>query len=303
MAQSEHAQPLVSPNEQRPQLGKNRLVLLGTKGGPAIRAHAPTPSANLLIVENQPYVIDAGYGVTLKLVEHAFPLTALERIFITHHHSDHNLELGNLIYNAWAIGLNAPVEVIGPPGIEPLMKGFFAANQCDIELRIADEGRPDVRQLTKVRSYGEGVIFDNGTVTVTALANLHPPLQHSFALKFEFAGKTIVLSGDTAYFPPLAVFAKGADLLLHEVMYGPGIAALAQRNPNAARMVEHLKMSHTLAEDVGRIATTAKVKRLVVNHFVPADDPSLTEEVWTNAIRKTYDGPLMIGRDGLVIDL
>lgn len=285
------------------ELGTNRLVLLGNKGGPAIRAYAPSPSANLIVYEGASYVVDAGYGVTFKLVEAGFPLAELETIFITHHHSDHNLELGALIYNAWAIGLKTPVHAFGPSGVDALLKGFLEANRFDIETRMADEGRPDLRELAVAHTYADGEIMKSERVAVTALRNRHPPIVDSFALKFAFPGKTIVFSGDTTFFPPLANFAKGADILVHEVMYGPAIEALAQRNPNAATLAKHLRASHTLAEDVGRIAMAAEVKLLVVNHFVPADDRALTEAVWTAAIRQTYDGPLLIGRDLLTVPL
>jgi glyoxylase-like metal-dependent hydrolase (beta-lactamase superfamily II) len=89
------AAPFLAPGlraQGTPNLGPNRLVLLGNKGGPSIRAYAPSPSANLLVWNNVPYVIDAGYGVTFKLIETKFPLTSLRYVFITHHHSDHNLE-------------------------------------------------------------------------------------------------------------------------------------------------------------------------------------------------------------------
>ena len=76
-----------------------------------------------------------------------------------------------------------------------------------------------------------------GDVKVTALRNHHPPITESFALKFEFPGKTVVFSGDTAYFPPLAAFAKGADILVHEVMYGPALEDLVRRNTNAATLM------------------------------------------------------------------
>ena len=76
-------------------LGPNRLVTLGTKGGPAIRVgFKAAPSANLLVYNNVPYVIDCGYGVSFKLVEAKFPLDALRYVFVTHHHSDHNAEFG-----------------------------------------------------------------------------------------------------------------------------------------------------------------------------------------------------------------
>ncbi|GAC1563721.1 MAG: MBL fold metallo-hydrolase [Beijerinckiaceae bacterium] len=289
--------------QRAPDLGPNRLVLLGNKGGPSIRAYAPSPSANLLVWNNVPYIIDAGYGVTFKLLEAKFPLTALRTIFITHHHSDHNLETGPLAYNAWAVGLKTPVDVYGPNGVAALLDGFFAGSKFDIETRIADEGRPDLRKLVTTHDYSEGEVFADHGVTVTALRNKHPPIVDSFALKFDLGGKIVVFSGDTTYFPPLAELAKGADILVHEVAYGPALEALARRTPNGATLLDHLRASHTLAEDVGKIAKAAGVKTLVLNHFVPADDKNLTDEVWTKAVRTTFDGPIIVGRDLLEIPL
>ncbi|HEX3182845.1 MAG TPA: MBL fold metallo-hydrolase [Beijerinckiaceae bacterium] len=291
-----------SQGQGAPNLGPNRLVLLGNKGGPAIRAYAPSPSANLLVWNNVPYVIDAGYGVTFKLVEAKSPLPLLRYIFITHHHSDHNLEAGPLAYNAWAIGLKTPVDIYGPNGVDQLIDGFFASSKFDIETRIVDEGRPDLRRLVTTHAYSEGKVFADQGVTVTALRNKHPPIVDSFALKCDLGGKVIVFSGDTTYFPPLADFAKGADILVHEVAYAPALEALAARNPNGATLLEHLKAAHTMAEDVGRIAKTAGVKQFVLNHFVPADDKKLTDE-WTAAARTTFDGPIIVGRDLLEIPL
>lgn len=291
------------PAQGAANLGPNRLVLLGNKGGPSIRAYAPSPSANLLVWNNVPYVIDAGYDVTFKLVEAKFPLPSLRYIFITHHHSDHNLEAGPLAYNAWAIGLKTPVDIYGPNGVDQLIDGFFAGSKFDIDTRIADEGRPDLRKLVKTHAYSDGKVFGENGVTVTALRNKHPPIVDSFALKFDLGGKVVVFSGDTTYFPPLAEFAKGADILVHEVAYGPALEALAARNPNSATLLEHLKAAHTLAEDVGRIAKAAGVKQLVLNHFVPADDKSITDEVWTKAVRTAYDGPVIVGHDLLEIPL
>jgi ribonuclease BN (tRNA processing enzyme) len=288
---------------QQPSLGRDRLVLLGTKGGPRVTAYAPTPSSNLIVHRNVPYVIDAGYGVTFKLVDAGLPLPSLRYIFITHHHSDHNLELGPLLYNSWATGLRQAVDAYGPAGIEALLDAYWQSERFDIETRIVDEGRPDLRQLVRAHTYAQGPVFADADVKVTALRNVHPPITESYALKFELGGKTVVFSGDTAYFPPLAEFAKGADMLIHEVMYGPALEALVQKNPNAATLMAHLKASHTLAEDVGRIAAAAQVKTLVLNHFVPGDDKSVTPEVWTDAVRKTFAGNIVVGRDLLELPL
>jgi ribonuclease BN (tRNA processing enzyme) len=267
-------------------LGPNRLITLGTRGGPAIRTgFTPSPSANLIVYDGVPYVIDTGYGVSGKLVESKFPLPQLRYVFITHHHSDHNAEFGLLAYNAWAMGLTTPIDGYGPAGMTRLAQGFWDAYQFDIETRMADEGRPDLRKLVHVHEYTEGEVMRADKVKVTALRNVHPPITESYALKFEFPGKTVVFSGDTAYFPPLAEFAKGADVLVHEVMLLPAIEFIVRANPNASTILQHLKASHTAIADVGRIATAAGAKTLVLNHFVPADAPKITEKDWIDGVR------------------
>lgn len=285
-------------------LGPNRLVTLGTKGGPAIRVgFKAAPSANLLVYNNVPYVIDCGYGVSFKLVEAKFPLDALRYVFITHHHSDHNAEFGLLMANAWAIGLRTSIDAYGPAGMRALADAFWQAYAFDIETRMKDEGRPDLRKLVGIHEYTEGDVMTVDGVKVTALRNVHPPVTESFALKFAFPDKTIVFSGDTAYFPPLAEFAKGADILVHEVMYAPALEALLRRNPNAPTLMAHLKASHTLTDEVGRIATQAGVKKLVLSHLTPADDPAVTAQVWAEAVHQTWKGELVVAHDGLEIAL
>src|SRR5262249_25057102 len=155
----------------------------------------------------------------------------------------------------------------------------------------------------RVHTYSEGAVLDEGGVVVTALRNIHPPVTDSFALKFAFKGKTIVFSGDTAYFPPLADFARGADYLVHEAMYGPALEALARRNPNAARLLAHLRASHTLVEDAGKVAGLAKVRTLVLNHLVPSDDPSLTDAHWIERARMHFAGNVIVARDLMEIAL
>jgi ribonuclease BN (tRNA processing enzyme) len=102
----------------------DRLVLLGTRGGPFLTGLGPSPSANLLVYRGTHYMIDAGYGATLKLLQSGVSPAAIRRIYITHHHSDHNLELGALLYNAWIAGLRSRVDVYGPPGLDALLSGY-----------------------------------------------------------------------------------------------------------------------------------------------------------------------------------
>ncbi|TIP36574.1 MAG: MBL fold metallo-hydrolase, partial [Mesorhizobium sp.] len=230
-------------------------------------------------------------------------LKALDLVFITHLHSDHILELGPLIHTAWTAGLTTPTTVFGPRGTQDYWRHFCQAMEFDIEIRIVDEGRPDIRELVSIKEFGEGAILEEEGLTVTALRVDHPPVTDCFALRFEHGGRSVVFSADTAFFPPLAEFARGADILVHEAMLKDGVERLVARTGNGARLREHLFASHSLAEDAGRIASDAGVRRLVLNHLIPADDPAFGEADWVAAVRKTWPGALTIARDGLVVQL
>ncbi|MGL5139300.1 MAG: MBL fold metallo-hydrolase [Beijerinckiaceae bacterium] len=283
------------------------VTLLGIKGGPAIRSGGPSPTASLLDVDGQSYVIDCGLGVTRGFVETGRSLKELSTILITHHHSDHNLEFGNLIHTAWTSGLSTPLQAYGPAGLASMWRDFCKLNSFDISTRIADEGRPPLEPMVQVSEFAEGAVFDDGVVHVTALRNDHPPVIDSFALRFSIsqpAGeKIVVFSGDTAFMPEMVAFAKDADLLVHEAMYLPGVDRLVAKTGNGARLKQHLLASHTIAEDVGRIAADAGVKHLALNHLVPADDPEVSAAHWEAAVRTRYAGPLTVGRDGLMLTL
>lgn len=281
----------------------DRLVLLGSKGGPALRPGGPWPSSSLLEIGGRIIVVDCGLGVTRGLVDAGISLKALDLIFITHLHSDHVLELGPLVHTAWTAGLTTPVNVFGPPGTGHCWRRFCQAMEFDIEIRIVDEGRPDIRELVSVSEFGEGHVLDQRGLKVTALRADHPPVTDCFALRFDQGDKSVVFSADTAFFPPLADFAEGADILVHEAMLEEGIERLVARTGNGARLKEHLLASHSFAGEAGRIASDAGVKRLVLNHLIPADDPEIGEADWLAAVRKTWAGDLTIARDGLVVAL
>jgi ribonuclease BN (tRNA processing enzyme) len=281
----------------------DRLVFLGTQGGPFIHSYKHTPSANLIVYKNVPFIIDTGYGVSFKLIEAGINLSTLKYIFITHHHSDHNLELGPLLYNAWIAGLSQPVHVYAPVGLKLLLQYYWESNSFDIKERIKDEGRPDIRTLVISHEIMEGMLVSNSDFEVSALKNIHPPIDHSYAFKFKLSEKIVVFSGDTTYCPALGPFAYGADYLIHEVMYGPAVEGMMKRRPNAAKLKASIMSHHTLAEDAGKIAKAANVKNLVLNHFVPPDDRTLTDQVWINAVRGTFSGNIIVGKDLLQIDL
>jgi ribonuclease BN (tRNA processing enzyme) len=294
--------PWRAARAQGPAKPKTRLVLLGTGGGPRIVAPGRSKSANLIVANGVPYVVDCGEGVARQLVRAGVGLNTLRYVFITHHHSDHNLDYGNLVYDAWAAGLRAPVDSYGPPPIKAMTEAYFQLNRFDIETRIADEGRPDLRKLVTAHEFAEpGIVMQNADVKVTSARVRHPPIVHAYAYRFDAADRAIVISGDTTYSPELIALAKGADVLVSEVMHLAGLENLLKKVPNAATLREHLLASHIVTEDLGKLAAAAGVKTLVLSHLVPPDDNSITDDMWMEGVRKHYAGQVIVGRDLLEI--
>lgn len=277
----------------------DEIVLLGTKGGPAIRQGGAMPTASLLRFAGQNILIDCGIGVARSLVEAGVSLLDIDAIFITHLHSDHVLELGPLIYTAWTTGLRRSLRIYGPRGTDAYWQNFLRAMAFDHAIRIADEGRPDIAELVTIGTIDDGWSADLNGLLVQACRVDHPPVTDCFALRFAHADKAVVFSADTCFYPPLAAFAAGADVLVHEAMLLAGLDKLIQRTPGAARLRAHLMASHTPAADVGRIATEARVGTLVLNHLIPADDPDMGPQEWQAELAQTWHGPLLVGHDGL----
>lgn len=275
-----------------------RVILLGTKGGPRLGEAGRTNVSTLIMINDVPYLVDCGYGTSKQLITAGVALNRLRYIFITHHHSDHNLDFGPLLYNAWITGQPVQVDAYGPPGLDQMARDFFHYLKFDIDTRIADEGRTDPHKLIASHDVVKpGIVMTNDDVKVSACLVRHPPIKEAYAYRFDARDRSVVISGDTAYAPELVEFARDADVLVHEVMYLPGIEALIARLPNAKRLREHLLASHTLPEDVGKIAAQARVKTLVLSHFVPGDDASITDDQWSTGIRKHFNGRVVVGKD------
>jgi len=280
----------------------NTLALLGVKGGPAIRPGSNMPTSMLLRLDGKTILIDAGLGVCRGICDQGVALTDIDLIVITHLHSDHYLELGPFFHTAWTAGLNRTIPVIGPKGLDAYWSGFQDSMAFDIDLRIRDEGRCDFGSLADIREIADITTFAG--ITLRRMRNIHPPITDSFALRFDAGNISVVLSGDTAYMDEMASFAKGADLLVHEAMLRAGVEALCARMTNGDdRLRTHILRSHTDAADVGRIARDASVKQLALNHMVPDGDPDFTDADWTAAVRKHWDGPFFLGKDGMKITL
>ncbi|KQI72923.1 hydrolase [Loktanella sp. 5RATIMAR09] len=285
-------------------MAENYVALLGTKGGPAIRPGSSMPTANLFCINGQQMVVDCGLGVTKGLVDQGMQLKDISLIFISHLHSDHYLELGPLVHTAWTAGLKTQVDIYGPVGIKTYWDGFLASMQDDIDLRIADEGRPDLRALVRLHDIDAGPVMQRGGVTVTAMRTVHPPLIDCFAFSFKSAATHVVFSGDTAPIAALEDFARDADLLIHEAMLESALPALTKRVGNGSeKLMEHLLRSHSPADAAASTAANAGVKRLALCHLIPSDDPDYGIDDWHSAVAGHFDGTLIVGTDGVRIDL
>lgn len=274
-----------------------RLILLGTGGGPRPRK-ANSSSAQVIVSNGLAYVVDCGDGVARQMAFAGVPLPSLRHVFITHQHSDHTADYGNLILLAWTAGLSTRVDTWGPPPLERMTKLFFEMNASDIDLRIANERRPRLAPLVHVHELqAGGVVMSDDNLSVTSALVHHPPVVPAFAYRFDARDRSIVISGDTAPSQNLVKLAAGADVLVHSVMYPPAIDRLVARVPNAAALKASILSHQTSAEDAGRVAQEAGVKTLVLSHFVPPDDPELTDAVWIEAARRHFRGKVIVGRD------
>ncbi len=284
---------LAGAQEGRP---RTRLVLLGTAGGPTPKAKAAAP-AQAIVVGDRIYLVDCGDGVARQLALAKLPLRDLRAVFITHQHSDHNAGYGPLFLLGWPGGLSEPVDVYGPPPLVDMTKQLLDAYRFDIELRMRDEGRPPLATLVRPHEITTaGEIFKDDHVRVTAALNDHPPIEHSFAYRFDTADRSIVISGDTRYSENVIKLARGADVLVHEVVSRefwerPGA-------PQPPDVVRHILASHTDAPDVGRVAAAAGVGMIVLSHFVPTEGPGApSDEQWIAGVRRHFKGKIVVGRD------
>jgi ribonuclease BN (tRNA processing enzyme) len=280
----------------RAQRTKTRLILLGTAGGPRPR-RAPSAASQVIVINDAAYVIDCGDGVARQLTAAGVPVSRLRHIFITHQHSDHNADYGNLILLSWA-ELRTAVDAWGPPPLAKMTRLFLELNEFDITTRIADEGRKPLAPLLRPHEITTaGLVMQDDNVKVTAALVRHVPIEHAFAYRFDTADRSIVISGDTARSDALVELAQGADVLVHEVLWVPAVDRIAASLPDAGTLKKHIIDSHTSVEDAGRVAQAAGVKTLVLSHFVPADDPTITDQMWLDAARTHFRGTVIVGKD------
>ncbi|MGN6730018.1 MAG: MBL fold metallo-hydrolase [Rhodanobacteraceae bacterium] len=275
---------------------RSRLILLGTAGGPTPKPDRSAP-ANAIVVGDDIYVIDCGNGVARQMAKAGLDLGHIRDVFVTHQHSDHNADYGNLLLLAWATDLRTRVDTYGPPPLKRMTELFLQMDDSDIQVRIKDEGRPPLAPLIMPHEITHaGVVMQDANVKVTAALVQHPLVTPAFAYRFDCPDRSIVFSGDTRPCESLIELARGADILVHEVIDLQAIGAVVRNESQARRLRRHLLDAHTPMSEVGQLATRAGVKTLVLNHFVPGAPP-IPDQVWYDAVKPHFKGRLVIGRD------
>ena len=292
-----------------------RLIVLGTQGGPRVNADRAQPS-NVLIVNDTPYLIDAGNGVARQLSLAHVPLLSIHQIFITHNHDDHNADWGTLMGLAWTAGNTEPMTVYGPRGTESMRRGFlqyFAPNAAAHHLEGAPN-EPPAKVILAHDIAGPGLVYRDANIRVTAVENCHYHFskgtpgyhwQQSFAFRFETPDRVVVFSGDTgACGDVLADFAKGADILVHEVIdlaaIGNAMKAPVRGTDSSlerrASLMKHMSTEHSSPQEVGKVASRAGVRMLVLSHVVPGrlDYP---DSGFADGVKEFYSGPVIVARD------
>lgn len=285
--------PDFAGGEQSP---RTRVALLGT-GNPNPDPLHQGPAV-LILVDDIPYLVDFGPGVVRQaaaLTEYyggplaELHVAELKTAFLTHLHSDHTAGYPDLILTPWVMGRDQPLTVYGPPGLTAMTEHLLEAYRADIEYRLFGlEPAMDLGWQVITTEIEAGPIYDDGLVQVEAFPVCHGTWPHAFGYRFVTPDRTIVISGDTAPCNNIDKFARGADLLLHEVYFNEGFA---RRNEE---WQAYHKTHHTSTSELGRIAAEAGPGLLVLYHtlFWGGSEAEILAEIGQH-----YDGPVVVGRD------
>jgi ribonuclease BN (tRNA processing enzyme) len=289
----------------------SRWITLGTLGGPVPDKERAQP-ANLLTVNGTHYLVDAGNGVAGQLAKAGIGPSAVGTIFISHNHNDHNADMGTVMGIAWNAGRVTPMNVFGPAGTVAAMKGFLQFFAANAEIRSSEQKMPLAPELLFLAHdiKGAGLIFEDANIKVFAAENAHfhfdeasaaAAKHRSYAYRFETPDRVFVYTGDTGPSTSLAAFARGADILISEVISVPMARQdLARRKAPPAlqeTLIRHLEEDHLSPEEVGKLAAKAGVKQVVLTHLVPNVPDSELDSVYIAGVKRFFSGPVVVARD------
>jgi ribonuclease Z len=272
-----------------------RVVLLGT-GHPMPNIHR-FGASTLVEAGSEKLLFDCGRGALLRLSQMKVRVPAVGVLFLTHLHSDHTVGIPDFWLTGWILGRKAPLLAFGPAGTEAMMAGLERAYEFDVHMRRdVDEKLSGEGWKITAKEVKQGPVFDENGVKVIAFDVIHGPVKPAFGYRIEYAGHVVVLSGDTTYSENLVKYAKGADLLLQEIIDPNAFRAKARflSEAQARKVIAH----HTTPAQAGKIFSLVKPKLAVYTHIVPSPTPAMIP-----LTRKIYSGPLVMGEDLMTIDV
>jgi len=238
-------------------------------------------------------------------------------VLLTHFHSDHIGELGEFNLQTWAAGRPGPLRVFGPPGVERVVAGFQEAYALDTGYRIAHHGR-DFLDEGKSRmqavaidappEQGPVVVLDEDGLRITAFAVDHRPVVPAYGYRFDYRGRSVVVSGDTAKSAGLIRAAHGADVLVHEAQANHliaiiGEAAAAAGRDRVAKIMHDIPSYHTTPVQAAEAANEAGVRFLVLYHLNPPPPNGFVARVFVRDVARTRPDRWILGDDGTLVEL
>jgi ribonuclease BN (tRNA processing enzyme) len=288
------------------------LITLGTRGGP-MPTKDRAQSSNLLVVNGTLYVIDAGDGVTRRIVQAGYDFRKIGKIFITHAHDDHTAGLATLLTSEWEYQRAEPIDIYGS-GVEALVKGAIDYLTPNAEIRWAEGKKRPMAEIFHAHEVVPGVVYHDANITVTAVENTHfhfqpgtPPYgkYKSYSYRFEARGRIIFFTGDTGPSDAVVEQARDSDLYVTEV-FSPDDAVEFFKSNGAWQaktlaeregFLRHIKGEHVTPKDVGEMAAKAGVKAVVMTHVGPSVDPNDDYQRYIDEAKKYYSGPITIAKD------
>lgn len=273
-----------------------RITLLGTGAGPPVRP-ARAGVGTLIEAGGETLLVDAGYGVLRRLVQTGARMSAVTRVFLTHLHSDHVVELPALLLLPWSApaARDVPLAVWGPAGTRAMMEALTQAFAFDIAVRRDVDEKASARGITaEPHDITPGVVYERSGVRVTAFLVDHGPVTPAYGYRIDYRGRSVAISGDTRVSDSLVTASKGVDVLIHEAIDAEFLRTVERPSPE---LLSAILAHHTTAEEAGGVFQRVQPKLAVYSHS--PGTPALVE----GARRGGYTGPLEIGEDLMVIDV
>ncbi len=295
----------------------SQWVTLGTSGGPAVQAHR-SQIANALVVGDAIYLFDVGNGVQRQLALAGLNEQRVKAIFVTHHHLDHNTDLGPLMLTHWTFGRGV-LPVFGPHGTVELVNGLATANGPTMLAGFPTAGplKPPISEVIAATDLPHSLqepieVYRDEAIRVTAIGVDHfqqppsvalPEMPDAVAYRVEAGGRTFVFTGDSGPSQRLARFMTGADVLVTEIVVPAAIGALLRRTASGASdavrdgIIRGMSVNHLEPAEIGRMAQAAGVREIVLTHFVPSPEDAPDLEAYTRPVREAFGGPVYMASD------